>query len=84
MLIAAVGTYALTAALFIKMWRAMKQNITLEQALSKASNWLQKKMMYSIDLLRKAERLALAYGGDKGYYLAFSGGKDSQALYHTF
>ena len=61
----------------------MKTNITLEQALSKASNGLQKKMMYSIDLLKKAEKLALAYGGgDKGYYLAFSGGKDSQALYH--
>lgn len=61
----------------------MKTNITLEQALEKSSNGLQKKMMYSIDLLKKAERLALAYGGgDKGYYLAFSGGKDSQALYH--
>ena len=61
----------------------MKTNVTLEQALEKASNGLQKKMMYSIDLLRKAEKLALAYGGGyKGYYLAFSGGKDSQALYH--
>lgn len=61
----------------------MKTNITLEVALSKASKGLQKKMMYSIDLLKKAESLALAYGGgDKGYYLAFSGGKDSQALYH--
>lgn len=61
----------------------MTTNVTLEQALSKASKMLQQKMMYSIDLLKKAERLALAYGGgDKGYYLAFSGGKDSQALYH--
>ena len=60
----------------------MKTNVTLEQALSKASKGLQKKMMYSIDLLKKAENIALAYGGDKGYYLAFSGGKDSQALYH--
>ena len=61
----------------------MKTNVTLEQALSKASNGLRKKMMYSIDLLKKAESIALAYGGgDKGYYLAFSGGKDSQALYH--
>ena len=60
----------------------MKTNITLEQALSKASKMLQQKMMYSIDLLKKAERLALAYGGGNGYYLAFSGGKDSQALYH--
>lgn len=62
----------------------MKTNVTLEQALEKASNGLQKKMMYSIELLRKAERIALAYsvGGNNGYYLAFSGGKDSQALYH--
>lgn len=61
----------------------MKTNITLEEALEKASRGLQKKMMYSIELLKKAESLALAYGGgDKGYYLAFSGGKDSQALYH--
>ena len=60
----------------------MKTNVTLEQALSKASKRLQDKMMYSIDLLKKAERLALAYGGGNGYYLAFSGGKDSQALYH--
>ena len=62
----------------------MKTNITLEQALSKASNGLQKKIMYSIDLLKKAERLAIAYSvdGNNGYYLAFSAGKDSQALYH--
>ena len=60
----------------------MKTNVTLEQALAKASKMLQEKMMYSIDLLKKAERLALAYGGGNGYYLAFSGGKDSQALYH--
>ena len=61
----------------------MKTNITLEQALARASKGLQKKMMYSIDLLRKAERLALSYGGgNNGYYLAFSAGKDSQALYH--
>ena len=60
----------------------MKTNVTLEQALAKASKRLQEKMMYSIDLLKKAERLALAYGGGNGYYLAFSGGKDSQALYH--
>lgn len=61
----------------------MKTNVILEQALEKASKGLQKKMMHSIELLRKAESIALAYGGgDKGYYLAFSGGKDSRALYH--
>ena len=40
------------------------------------------KLQHSIDLLKKSERLALQYS-DKGFYLAFSGGKDSQALYHV-
>lgn len=35
----------------------------------------------SIDLLQRTEKLALQYS-DKGFYLAFSGGKDSQCLYH--
>lgn len=35
----------------------------------------------SIDILRKTEKLALQYS-EKGFYLAFSGGKDSQCLYH--
>ena len=41
------------------------------------------KIDYSIGLLRKAEKLALKYNPTDGYYLAFSGGKDSQALYHV-
>lgn len=61
----------------------MRTNITLEQALQKASRGLQEKIIYSVNLLQKAENLALAYGGgESGYYLAFSAGKDSQALYH--
>ena len=40
------------------------------------------KLKHSIDLLKKAERLALNYS-NKGFCLAFSGGKDSQALYHV-
>lgn len=60
----------------------MRTNITLEQALQKASRRLRDKMFYSVNLLKNAENLALAYGGDSGYYLAFSAGKDSQALYH--
>lgn len=35
----------------------------------------------SIEILKKAEKLALQYN-PKGFYLAFSGGKDSQSLYH--
>ena len=60
----------------------MQLNITLKEAYGRASNRLRRKMEYSIHLLRKAEKLALAYDTRGGYYLAFSGGKDSQALFH--
>lgn len=43
---------------------------------------LQSKIDYSITLLRKSERMALELAPENGFYLAFSGGKDSQALYH--
>lgn len=43
---------------------------------------LQSKIDNSIALLRKTESLALEMS-DKGFYLAFSGGKDSQCLYHV-
>lgn len=42
---------------------------------------LQKKIDYSIKVMQKAERLALSMNDD-GFWLAFSGGKDSQVLYH--
>lgn len=41
------------------------------------------KIDYSIALMRKAEPLAMKYNQTDGYYLAFSGGKDSQCLYHV-
>lgn len=40
------------------------------------------KLAHSIQLLQKAEKFALRYNPEEGYYLAFSGGKDSQAIYH--
>ena len=43
---------------------------------------LRKKIEYSIDLLRKSEKMALRLDPENGFYLAYSGGKDSQALYH--
>lgn len=46
------------------------------------SKQLQDKIDYSIKLLSKAEKIALNYDKEDGFYLAFSGGKDSQALYH--
>lgn len=43
---------------------------------------LQEKIDYSINLLKKIEKMALKFDEENGFYLAFSGGKDSQALYH--
>ena len=60
----------------------MNIDITLAEALERASDRLRKKMLHSVELLQKAERIALNYDAEQGYYLAFSGGKDSQALYH--
>lgn len=60
----------------------MNANIKLEEALERASTGLRRKMLYSIELLRKAEKIAMSYDKDDGFFLAFSGGKDSQALYH--
>ena len=40
-------------------------------------------MEQSVSLIQKAERLAKMYDPENGFYLAFSGGKDSQALYHV-
>lgn len=41
------------------------------------------KLKHSIELLQKAERLALKYDPENGFYNTFSGGKDSQAMYHV-
>lgn len=40
------------------------------------------KLSHSIELLKKAETMALTYS-ESGFYLAFSGGKDSLALYYV-
>ncbi|PXV62368.1 phosphoadenosine phosphosulfate reductase [Dysgonomonas alginatilytica] len=42
---------------------------------------LKQKIDYSVNLIKKAERLALQYDPSNGFYLAFSGGKDSQVIY---
>ena len=60
----------------------MELNVMLSEALERASERLRKKMLHSVELLQKAEKIALNYDVENGYYLAFSGGKDSQALFH--
>lgn len=57
--------------------------MTYEEAIAKASHPLARKIETSVALLRKAEPLAKKYDPENGFFLAFSGGKDSQALYHV-
>lgn len=54
----------------------------LQTYLDRANPRLRGKIEHSIDLIRKGEALALKYDKDNGYFLAFSGGKDSQCLIH--
>lgn len=58
-------------------------NVSLEDILPKLNPVLQRKLQHSVDLLRKAEVLALSYAPEEGYTLGVSGGKDSQCLYHV-
>ena len=58
------------------------KTMTLEQAYQKARPGLRYRMEQSVAPIRKAEKLAKMYDPENGFYLAFSGGKDSQALYH--
>lgn len=60
----------------------MKTGITIEQAKERSPKSLWKKIEHSVELLRKSEKLALTYDKQDGFFLAFSAGKDSQALYH--
>lgn len=64
---------------------AQDYNITLEEALEKTKHRpdFQKKIKHSVELLRKAEKLVLKYDSEDGFYLAFSCGKDSQAMFHV-
>lgn len=55
----------------------------LEDVLEKFDAVFQKKILHSVDLLRKSEKLAEAYDPTDHFFLAFSGGKDSQCLYHV-
>lgn len=62
--------------------KAENINISYEDALKLAPLDLRNKIQHSVELIRKAEKLALIYDPENGYFLAFSGGKDSQCIYH--
>ena len=57
-------------------------NVSYEDALKLAPLDLKNKIQHSVELIRKAEKLALIYDPQNGFYNTFSGGKDSQALYY--
>ena len=57
-------------------------NVSYEEALKLAPLDLRNKIQHSVELIRKAEKLALIYDAKNGFYNTFSGGKDSQALYY--
>lgn len=60
----------------------MNITLTLDQAIAKASPRLQSLMRHSVEVLQKGEKLAKMYDPEMGYWLGFSGGKDSQTLLH--
>ena len=64
------------------MWKVCDIELNIDEVLSKVGPSLAKKIEYSIDLIRRAEKMALRLDPEYGFYNTFSGGKDSQCLYH--
>lgn len=62
--------------------RACDIELSLDDVLARVSKPLARKIEYSIDLIRKSEKMALRLDPENGFYNTFSGGKDSQCLYH--
>lgn len=62
--------------------KAQDIELNIDEVLSKVRPSLAKKIEYSIDLIRKSEKIALRLDPENGFYNTFSGGKDSQVLYH--
>ena len=62
--------------------KACDIKLYLEEVCAKVRPSLADKIRYSVDLIRKSENMALRLDPENGFHLAFSGGKDSQVLYH--
>lgn len=63
--------------------KACEIQLGYDTVISKASRSLARKIEHSVELLQKSEKMALRLDSVNGFYLAFSGGKDSQCLYHV-
>ena len=64
------------------MMKACDIRLELEDVCSKVRPSLAEKVRYSVDLIRNSEKMALRLDSENGFYNTFSGGKDSQVLYH--
>lgn len=62
--------------------KACDIKLDLEAVCAKVRPSLASKIRYSVDLIRKAEKMALRLDPENGFYNTFSGGKDSQCLYY--
>ena len=62
--------------------KACEIKLNIDDVCAKVHPSLAKKIRYSVDLIRKSEKMALRLDPENGFYNTFSGGKDSQVLYH--
>ena len=62
--------------------KACEIKLDLEEVCAKVQPSLAAKIRYSVDLIRKSEKMALRLDPENGFWNTFSGGKDSQVLYH--
>ena len=66
-----------------KYMLAQDVRLDYDEVLQRCKPSFRKKLIHSVELLQKAEKLALRYDAEDGFFMAFSGGKDSQALYNV-
>lgn len=59
------------------MTKACNMRLDIDTVLSRVSRQLANKITYSIDLIRKSEKMALRLDSENGFYNTFSGGKDA-------
>lgn len=62
--------------------KACDIKLDLDEVCAKVNPNLANKIRYSVELVRKTEKMALRLDPENGFYNTFSGGKDSQCLYH--
>lgn len=62
--------------------KACDIKLDLDEVCAKVRPSVADKIRYSVELLRKSEKMALRLDPENGFYNTFSGGKDSQCLYH--